>query len=190
MYIYWPRKRATQRGYSANLSLLPESFALYWKGVRGLKWHQLYFHLSQLYQIWPPNYHTDVDFLSMLKRDLYHFHLTSPGTTIIFFEIVPAWLSSPMYKVMEKMRKRVNRAVAKYLVRGFFHIGTWILRVGSWVYIGKTGSTFWRLVPLSSIWGCNIALRRPCLWGRPCLLLKSSWWGRFLGILKFKLLEF
>lgn len=120
-YIYWTWKRVAQRGYSTNLSLQPESFTVYWKGVRGMKWHQLYFQLSQLCQVWPlpsillvhlggndlGNTRT-LDLLSSIKRDLSCFHLTSPDTIIVFSEIVPrlSWLSSPLHRVMEKMRKR------------------------------------------------------------------------------------
>lgn len=122
--VYWARKRAPQCRYSVNLSLQLESFTLYWKGVRGLPWQHLFFHLSQLHQFWPPpsipivhlgggndlgSVHT-LDLLFMIKRDLYRFYLTSPGTIIVFLEIVPrfAWMFSLFHSVLEKMRKRVN----------------------------------------------------------------------------------
>lgn len=86
-YIYWAQKRAAQRGYLTNLSLQPESFTVYWKGVRGMKWHQLYFQLSQLCQVWPlPSIllvhlggndlgkTRTLDLLSSIKRDLSRFH--------------------------------------------------------------------------------------------------------------------
>ena len=98
--------------------------------MRGLQWHQLYFHLSRLLQVWPPpsilvlhlggndlgNLRT-VDLLGFIKRDLARFHAISPNTVIIFSEIVPrlAWLSSDMRRVMERMRKRVNRAMEKFM---------------------------------------------------------------------------
>lgn len=49
--------------------------------------------------------------------DLYRFKLTSPNTTIIFSEIVTrlSWLYSLQCQVMEKMRKRINRVLEKYL---------------------------------------------------------------------------
>lgn len=95
-----------------------------------MRWQHLFFHLSQLHQVWPPpsilivhlggndlGSVRTLDLLFMIKQDLYRFHLTSPGTIIVFSEIVPrfAWLSSPFSKVMEKMRKRVNRALAKFM---------------------------------------------------------------------------
>ncbi|XP_040211653.1 uncharacterized protein LOC120942791 [Rana temporaria] len=129
-FIHWAHKRATHRPYTVNLSLQPESFRVLWKGVRGLQWHQLHFHLSRLLQVWPPpsilvlhlggndlgNLRT-VDLLSCIKRDLGRFHAISPNTVIIFSEIVPrlAWLSSDMRRVMERMRKRVNRAMEKFM---------------------------------------------------------------------------
>lgn len=57
-----------------------------------------------------------LDLLFMIKRDLYRFHLTSPDTTVVFSEIVPTWLSSPLHRVMEKMRNGVNQAMAKPLL--------------------------------------------------------------------------
>lgn len=100
-FIYWARKRAAHRCYSANLSLQPEQFKLFWKGIRGLQWHQLYFHLSRLYQVWPPpsillvhlggndlgNVST-LDLLAMIKRDLHRFHMSSERTTIVFSEVI------------------------------------------------------------------------------------------------------
>lgn len=62
------------------------------------------------------NTHT-LDPLFAIKRDLYCFHLTSSGTTIVYWEIVPRliWLSSLLHRVMEKMRKRVNWVMAKFI---------------------------------------------------------------------------
>lgn len=56
-----------------------------------------------------------LDLLFMIKQDLQRFCITSPGTTLVFSEIVPrlSWLSSDQRRVMEKMRKRVNRALEK-----------------------------------------------------------------------------
>ncbi|XP_040200106.1 uncharacterized protein LOC120932066 [Rana temporaria] len=129
-YIHWAHKRAALRRYSTNLSLCPESFQVFWKGVRGLQWHQLYFHLSGLSQRWPK---PDVllvhaggndlgkvrtlDLLFLIQRDLQRFSLASPGTILIFSEIIPrfSWLSSPQRRAMEKMRKRINRAMYKFM---------------------------------------------------------------------------
>lgn len=58
-----------------------------------------------------------LDLLFMIKKHLLHFKNTSPDRTIVFSEIIPrfSWLSSPQRKVMERMRKRVNRAMEKYM---------------------------------------------------------------------------
>lgn len=58
-----------------------------------------------------------LDLLFTMKNDLCRFELTSPTTTIIFSENVPrlSWLYSPQCRVMEKIRKRINRAMEKYL---------------------------------------------------------------------------
>lgn len=129
-HTYWSRKRVAQRSYSVNLSLLLECFTLYWRGIRGLQWFQLYFHLSRMYQVWPPpsilvihlggndlgNIRT-LDLLFGIKQNLHRFKLRSPYTVIVFSEILPrlSWFSSLQQKVMQKMRKRINRAMAKYM---------------------------------------------------------------------------
>lgn len=104
----------------------PGLFRLLWKGIRGLQWFQLYFHLTRLCQIWPPPsilvIHLGgndlgnvkmLDLLFMIKRDLHCFSISSPGTTLVFSEVVPrlSWLSSAQRKVIKKIRKRVNRAL-------------------------------------------------------------------------------
>lgn len=107
-YIYWVHKRVAQCSYSVNLSLLPECFTLYWRGIRGLQWFQLYFHLSRMYQVGPPpsilvirlggndlgNIRT-LDLLFRIKQDLHRFKLTSPDTVIVFSKIVPHLGSPP-----------------------------------------------------------------------------------------------
>lgn len=55
-----------------------------------------------------------LDFLFRIKKDLHRFKLTSPYTVIVFSEIV-AWFYSSQQKVMKKMRKRINRVMAKYM---------------------------------------------------------------------------
>lgn len=113
-----------------NLSLHLESLKVYWKGVRGLQWQHHYFHLSRLYQVWPPpsillillggndlgNIRM-LDLLFMIKRDLHSFTLTSPGTTIVFSKIISrlSWLSSLKRKVKEKNRKSINRTMEKFM---------------------------------------------------------------------------
>lgn len=63
-----------------------------------------------------------LDLLFMIKHDLQRFKFTFPKTTIIFFEIVPrlTWYS-PDLKPLEKIRKRTNRFVEKFMpdVYGF-----------------------------------------------------------------------
>lgn len=48
---------------------------------------------------------------------MHRFKLSSPNTTVIFSEIVSrlSWLFSPQRRAMEKIRKRINRAMEKYL---------------------------------------------------------------------------
>lgn len=111
-----------------------------------------------LCQVWPPptilvvhlggndlgNVRT-LDLLFTIKRDLQRFLVTSPGTTIVFSEIVPhlVRLFSTQSRVMERMRKRINRDLEKFMptIRGlsYWHID---LEGGIPGFTGEMGSTF------------------------------------------------
>lgn len=129
-FVYWAHKRAGQRCYTSNLSLPHASFKVLWKGIRGLQWNNLFCHLSALSQRWPsPNIliihlggndvgkQSTLDLIFMMKQDLHRIHLSFPGTRVLFSEMVPrlVWLSSPETKPLEKIRRRVNHSIAKFM---------------------------------------------------------------------------
>lgn len=83
-----PHKRASQRCYSANLSLHSE-FRIFWKGIRGLQWSSLYLILSQLCLPWPLpallmvhaggndiGKQKTLDFFFSIKKDLHGFKMS------------------------------------------------------------------------------------------------------------------
>ena len=95
-----------------------------------MQWEQLNVQLARLCQLWPmPSILVihlggndlgkckTLDLLFKIKGDLQRFGLAFPGTVVAFSEIIPrlSWLSSEQRRVMEKMRKRVNRALEKYM---------------------------------------------------------------------------
>ena len=53
----------------------------------------------------------------MIKNDLQRIHLFFPGTRIIFSEMIPRliWLSLSEKKSLEKIRKRVNHSIEKFM---------------------------------------------------------------------------
>lgn len=146
-YIYWARKRVAQRNYSVNL----ECFTLYWRGIRGLQWFQLYFHLSRMYQVCPPpsilvihlggNHLGKVRTLELLfriKQDLHRFKLTLPDTMIVFSEIISclAWFSSSQEKWG---RRSIERWLNICLWLGGCHIDILTWKGTSQISIGRIG---------------------------------------------------
>lgn len=117
-YVFWAQKRVLQRRYSANLS--SDSVQIFWKGFRGLRWCNLYFQLSVLYNLWAypsvisvhvggndTGHLKTVDLLFSIKRDLHCLKMSFPQTTLLFSEIVPRllWYSSTHLKPLEKIRR-------------------------------------------------------------------------------------
>lgn len=102
-----------------------------WKGVRGLKWANLNFHLTRLLQSWPSpsvviinlggndvGYTKSLDLMYMIKSDLYSFKMASPLTTSI---TCLAWLVSSDPCKLDKIRTKINRCIQKFmpLIDGF-----------------------------------------------------------------------
>lgn len=58
-----------------------------------------------------------LDLIFLIKHDLQHIHLIFPGTRIIFSEIIPrlVWLSFSENRSLEKIRRRVNHSIAKFM---------------------------------------------------------------------------
>ncbi|XP_040181606.1 uncharacterized protein LOC120936645 [Rana temporaria] len=129
-FVHWAHIRACQRCYSSNLSLPPDSFKIFWKGIRGLRWDNLCHHISNLSHSLPyPDIliihlggndigkYSTLDLIFKIKRDLQHIHLSFPSTKIIFSEMIPRflWLSFPENRSLEKIRRRVNHSIEKFM---------------------------------------------------------------------------
>lgn len=130
-YIFWAQKRAADRIYSENLGLDPSLFCINWHGLRGVVWYDLIFELGRLYASSPPPNILIVhlggndigkletyDLISSMKDTFCFLHLNSPNTVLVFSEIVPrlCWLQSVTFKPLEKVCKRINKALEKFLV--------------------------------------------------------------------------
>ena len=61
--------------------------------------------------------YSTLDLIFKIKRDLQHIHLSFPSTKIIFSEMIPRflWLSFPENRSLEKIRRRVNHSIEKFM---------------------------------------------------------------------------
>lgn len=118
------------RTYGVNLSFPFDNFHLWWYALRGMRLNDMRQTLYSLYASWPPpqiviihisgndigNRHT-LDIISQLKFDFIQLHSVLPHSILVFSEIVPrlTWLLNPELKHCEKIRKKINRAMAKFM---------------------------------------------------------------------------
>lgn len=94
------------------------------------------FQLSQLCSYWPSpaviiihaggndiGQQKSIELMFAMKRDLQRFRLAFPHCVFVFSEIVPRllWFSSSQLKPLEKVRRRINRSLEKFMpsVGGF-----------------------------------------------------------------------
>ncbi|XP_075685840.1 uncharacterized protein LOC142664622 [Rhinoderma darwinii] len=128
-FIFWAQKRAARRSYTENLSMDPLVFSVFWHGVRGLQWKNVFSLVKSLSSYWPdPNLiiihaggndlgkEKTLDLLWEMRRDIALIKCLFPDATISFSEIIPRLLwSSGNYKFLNRIRKRINRAMSKYM---------------------------------------------------------------------------
>ncbi|XP_075695057.1 uncharacterized protein LOC142661531 [Rhinoderma darwinii] len=128
-FIFWAQKRASRRSYTENLSMDPLVFSVFWHGVRGLQWKNVFSLVKSLSSYWPdPNLiiihaggndlgkEKTLDLLWEMRRDIALIKCLFPDATISFSEIIPRLLwSSGNYKFLNRIRKRINRAMSKYM---------------------------------------------------------------------------
>lgn len=125
-FIFWAERRALRRVYSGSLNFDPKLMNICWHGRRGMVWENLFEELSSLFQSMPiPDIlilhlggndigrSKSLDLLFRIKNDLSQFSQSFPKVRVVFSEIVPrlVWLNSPF----EKVRRRLNRAIAKFM---------------------------------------------------------------------------
>ena len=72
-----------------------------------LQWNNLSFHISKL-----PKF-----LMFMIKKDLQMIQMFFPVVKVIFSEIIPrlVWLSPGKLRSLEKIRKRVNHSIEKFM---------------------------------------------------------------------------
>lgn len=133
-FIFWAQRRAAERIYTENLDLDPNLFSIYWHGKRGMVWGELLTELGTMAYGHP---HPDIIIIHLGGNDIgkqktlnlifqiKHYIRTIkalyPGAVIVFSEIIPRlkWLNSGVFLPFEKIRKRINRVVEKFMAVGF-----------------------------------------------------------------------
>ncbi|XP_066452164.1 uncharacterized protein [Eleutherodactylus coqui] len=134
-FVFWAKQRAAERCYSELLGLNNELFVIYWAGRRGMRWGSLMSELIQKQAIWPvPDIliihlggndvgkGSTLALLREMKLGLVRVRDRFPSSVLVFSEIIPRLLwTLPEFKYIERIRKRVNHAMAKFLgsVSGF-----------------------------------------------------------------------
>ncbi|XP_069803914.1 uncharacterized protein [Dendropsophus ebraccatus] len=129
-FIQRAAQRAESYCYSPNLSLSPELVTVYWMRIEGQHWdglpNQLRLKCAQYPQPDIIIIHLGgndigkegtIDLLFLMKRDMVTIHQMFPNTKLVFSEIVPrlVWLQATHLKFCERIRKRLNRGMAKFM---------------------------------------------------------------------------
>ncbi|XP_044142811.1 uncharacterized protein LOC122932460 [Bufo gargarizans] len=137
-FVFWAERRAAERNYSKESYMGSLFVSIFWLGFRGLKWYQIIPILKgELRSLPRPDVliiHAGgndlgrirtLDLLDQMKCDLDHIKSLLPHVTLIFSEIIPRLIwKGEQLGFMEKIRKRTNRSLEKYLPK----LGGWSLR--------------------------------------------------------------
>ncbi|XP_068107665.1 uncharacterized protein [Hyperolius riggenbachi] len=130
-FVYWAGRRALIRPYGEHLDLSGFSIQVMWKGVRGLQWKGLVPMIKEALCVEPPpevlivhlggNDVGKIRTLQLIfdiKSDFSTLRELLPGTVLVFSEIISrlCWLRSPELSYLEKIRKKINRRVSKFMV--------------------------------------------------------------------------
>ncbi|XP_069822572.1 uncharacterized protein [Dendropsophus ebraccatus] len=128
-FVVWASKRAERHNYGVNLSFDLEQFEVQWFGYSGLRWREIYAILHSLASALPPPdiliIHAGGDDIGKLKTlDLLWrsrgicrcLNVFFPECILVFSEIIPrlSWMRKGLY-FYEKIRKRINFAVSKFI---------------------------------------------------------------------------
>ncbi|XP_004910606.2 uncharacterized protein LOC101731247 [Xenopus tropicalis] len=129
-FIYAAQRRALDRSYGINLGFNKEEVIIHWMGIRGARWSDLIPILSQmLSKHGAPNLvlihlggndlgkFKAIELIRAIRKDLAlaHFHL--PGILFLWSEMVSrrVWTLTKEKKPLERCRKKVNFAIAKFM---------------------------------------------------------------------------
>lgn len=126
--------RAKGRTYGSNLDLDPNLFQIFWFGKRGMIWEDLMTEFVKLCYGWPLPHilvihlggndvgkRKTLDLVFSMQCFIQKFKALSPGSVIVFSEIIPqlTWLQGNGNRVFEKIRKRINHMMEKFLTLGY-----------------------------------------------------------------------
>ncbi|CAH2286143.1 Hypothetical predicted protein [Pelobates cultripes] len=129
-FIFWAQKRAKERSYGENLGLESNAVKVFWKGIRGAKWSQLFEIIQQCMLSFPyPEVvivhlggndigsTKSVNLIKEIKSDLVCITQIFPDVRFIWSEIIPrhCWLKVSFLKPLERVRRKVSRALEKFL---------------------------------------------------------------------------
>ncbi|XP_069604250.1 serine/arginine repetitive matrix protein 1-like isoform X2 [Ranitomeya imitator] len=129
-FIHWAEWRARQRCYGLNLSMSADLVRIFWFGIREQKWSSLMDQVALMYSKFPSpdviiihlggndiGKRATVDLIFLMKQNFLELRNMFPNTILIFSEIVPRllWLKSESLKFCEKIRKRINRSMSKFM---------------------------------------------------------------------------
>lgn len=128
-FIFWAHGRAATRCYSSNLGFDPDVCQVLWFGVRGLRLFNFESVLMDRASVWPSpdvlivhlggndiGRARTMHLIMELKRLFLGCKALFPGATLCFSEVVPrrVW-SSREFWFKEKIRRRLNRSLSKFL---------------------------------------------------------------------------
>ncbi|XP_040266399.1 uncharacterized protein LOC120981017 isoform X2 [Bufo bufo] len=128
-FVFWAERRAAERNYLQKSFIGAFFVSIVWLGFRGLKWYQIIPILkNELRSLPQPDVliiHAGgndlgkiktLDLMEHMKSDLFQIKSLIPEVILIFSEIIPRLIwKSDQYGFMEKIRKRVNRSLEKFL---------------------------------------------------------------------------
>ncbi|XP_077306953.1 uncharacterized protein LOC143926781 [Lithobates pipiens] len=132
-FVFWAETRASLRYYGLNLGLDDSSYKVLWFGCRGMSWFELQLSICARLSSHPQpsiiilhvagndlGFVKTLDLVAQMKTDLTHLHDILPSSVLVFFffsEIIPRlkWLVDPTHFFLEKIRRRVNRFLEKFM---------------------------------------------------------------------------
>lgn len=137
-FVFCTRRRASQHTENSSLS----TDHIYLKGIRGLRWSQLSFYLSQLCIQWPPPLviivHVVGNVIGHLKTIILLFiELIFNALNSLFLFVLSflfgdsshlLWFSSTQLKLLEKVRRRNNRSPFICLMLGLIY-SIWVFNL-------------------------------------------------------------
>ncbi|XP_077779613.1 uncharacterized protein LOC144326732 [Podarcis muralis] len=172
--VHWARVRAARCGLAPNLGL-PNDVRVSWFARRGMRWEELMPVLREkVANFGPPDAiviqlgendltsRKSADLLGSIKRDLNALAALCPRTTVFWSSLLKRieWRGAQSCLAIERTRKLVNRAVARW-VRFMFgrvirhdriRIGDQALYRNDGVHLSDLGNDIWLASVSKSIW--------------------------------------